>query len=110
MPRRAVANAVETLGYSTVEATSGIDAVEIYRAHREEIRGIVLDMVMPQMSGRATYVALREIDPSVPVLLMSGYAVNEEVQAILDLGVKAFVAKPHSVEQLAEALSVALQR
>ena len=108
--RRAVAKAVETLGYSTVEATSGTDAVEIYRAHKDEIRGIVLDMVMPQMSGRATYVALREIDPTVPVLLMSGYAVNEEVQAILDLGVKAFVAKPHSVEQLAEALSVALQR
>ncbi len=108
--RRAVAKAVETLGYSTVEATSGTDAVEIYRAHKEEIRGIVLDMVMPQMSGRATYVALREIDPAVPVLLMSGYSVNEEVQAILDLGVKAFVAKPHSVEQLAEALSVALQR
>jgi signal transduction histidine kinase/CheY-like chemotaxis protein len=108
--RRAVAKAVESLGYSTVEATSGTDAVEIYRAHKDEIRGIVLDMVMPQMSGRATYVALKEIDPAVPVLLMSGYAVNEEVQAILDLGVKAFVAKPHSVEQLAEALSVALQR
>ncbi len=107
--RRAVANAVEMLGYSTVEATSGTDAVEIYRAHREEIRGIVLDMVMPQMSGRATYVALREIDPDVRVLLMSGYAVNEEVQSILDLGVKTFVAKPHSVEQLAEALSVLLQ-
>ena len=108
--RRAVAKAVETLGYSTVEATSGMDAVEIYRAHKEEIRGIILDMVMPQMSGRATYVALKAIDPAVRVLLMSGYAVNEEVQAILDLGVNAFLAKPHSVQQLAEALSVALER
>lgn len=108
--RRAVVRAVETLGYSTVEATSGTDAVEIYRSHKDEIRGIVLDMVMPQMSGKATYLALREIDPAVPVLLMSGYAVNEEVQAILDLGVKAFLAKPHSVSQLAEALSAALQR
>ncbi len=103
--RRAVANALDSLGYSTVEAQSGTDAVEIYRAHRDEIRGVVLDMVMPVMSGRATYLALREIDPGVPVLLMSGYAVNEEVQAILDLGVKAFLAKPHSVDQLAQALA-----
>ncbi len=103
--RHAVANALDSLGYATVEAQSGTDAVEIYRAHRDEIRGVVLDMVIPGMSGRATYIALREIEPSVPVLLMSGYAVNEEVQAILDLGVKGFVAKPHSVEQLAQALA-----
>ncbi|MBL0214643.1 MAG: response regulator [Myxococcales bacterium] len=103
--RRAVAKALDSLGYAAVEAASGADAVEIYRAHRDEIRGVVLDMVMPVMSGRATYLALREIDPAVPVLLMSGYAVNEEVQQILDLGVKGFVAKPHSVEQLAEALA-----
>ncbi|CAN5864367.1 hypothetical protein BH11MYX3_BH11MYX3_02300 [soil metagenome] len=103
--RRAVANALDSLGYSTVEAQSGADAVEIYRAHRDEIRGVVLDMVMPVMSGKATYLALREIDPAVPVLLMTGYAVNDEVQAILDLGVKGFVAKPHSVDQLAAALA-----
>lgn len=108
--RHAVARAVEALGYATVEAGSGVDAVEIYRAHQGEIRGIVLDMVMPHMSGRATYLALREIEPTVPVLLMSGYAVNEEVQAILDLGVKAFLPKPHSVEQLGEALAVVLPR
>lgn len=108
--RHAVAHAIETLGYSTVEATSGVDAVEIYRAHKDEIRGIVLDMVMPQMSGRATYLALREIEPEVAVLLMSGYAVNEEVQEILDLGVRAFLPKPHSVEQLAEALATMLPR
>ncbi len=106
--RRAVANALDILGYATVEAQSGTDAVEIYRAHRDEIRGVVLDMVMPVMSGRATYLALRAIDQRVPVLLMSGYAVNEEVQEILDLGVKGFVAKPHSVEQLAQALAQVL--
>ena len=61
-------------------------ALEFERAAaiRDEIRAVVLDMVMPVMSGKATYLALREIDPGVRVLLMSGYAVNEEVQAILD--------------------------
>ena len=61
---------------------------------------------MPGMSGRATYLALRELSPDVRVLLVSGYAVNEEVQEILDLGVSGFLPKPHSIERLAEALAV----
>ena len=107
--RRAVSNALDSLGYSPLEATSGAEAVELYRARRSDIRAVVLDMVMPVMSGKATYLALREVDPDVPVLLMSGYAVNEEVQQILDLGVKGFVAKPHSVEQLASAVAGVLR-
>ena len=107
--RRAVANALDSLGYSPVEATSGAEAVDLYRARKSDIRAVVLDMVMPVMSGKATYLALRELDPDVPVLLMSGYAVNEEVQQILDLGVKGFVAKPHSVEQLATAVASVLR-
>jgi two-component system, cell cycle sensor histidine kinase and response regulator CckA len=103
--RRAVAAALANLGYSTVEAENGMDAVDIYRTHHDELRAVVLDMVMPGMNGKATYLALREIDPNVLVVLMSGYTLNEEVQEILDLGVKAFVSKPYSVESLASALA-----
>ncbi len=103
--RRAVAGALRTLGFHTVEAETGTDAVEIYRAHRSEIRAVVLDMVMPGMTGKATYLALRGIDAEVPVVLMSGYTLNEEVQEILDLGVKAFVSKPYSIDSLAQAIA-----
>ena len=103
--RHALAMAIDGLGYQTAEAASGADAIEIYRAHAGEIRAVVLDMVMPGMSGRATYVGLREIDPAVPVVLISGYTLNDEVQGILDLGVRAFVSKPHSVDELARALA-----
>ena len=103
--RGAMMRAFESLGYQPLEAASGAEAVELYRARGQEIRGVVLDMVMPGMSGRATFLALREIDPDVRVLLVSGYAVNEEVQAILDLGVRAFLPKPHTLEQLATALN-----
>ena len=103
--RRAMSGALDALGYHALEAGSGADAIELYRTHGAEIRAVVLDMVMPQMSGRSTYLGLRELDPAVPVLLMSGYAINEEVQDILDLGVRAFLPKPYSVEQLATALA-----
>ena len=103
--RRAVAAALENIGYQTIEAENGMDAADLFRTHHDEVRAVVLDMVMPGMNGKATYLALRDIDPDVPVVLMSGYTLNEEVQEILDLGVKAFVSKPYSVEALATALA-----
>jgi two-component system, cell cycle sensor histidine kinase and response regulator CckA len=106
--RRAVAEALGNLGYTTVEAESGADAVEIFGAHHDEVRAVILDMVMPGMNGKATYLALKDSDPGVPVLLMSGYTLNEEVQEILDLGVKAFISKPYSVEALASAIATVI--
>ncbi|TMQ14920.1 MAG: response regulator [Deltaproteobacteria bacterium] len=105
MVRRVVSSSLNVLGYQTVEAASGPDAVEIYRNRRGEIRAVVLDMVMPGMTGRATYLALREVDPDVAVLLMSGNTLNESVQEILDLGVRNFVTKPYSIATLAKAIA-----
>ncbi len=93
-------------GYKAIlEAASGTEAVELYRAQGHEIDVVMLDMVMPVMSGRATYLALREIDPAVKVVLMSGYTMNDEVQAILDLGVKGFLTKPVTLEEIATKLA-----
>ena len=60
---------------------------------------------MPGMSGGATYRAMREVDPTVAVLLMSGYTKNEDVQALLEEGACGFVMKPYSVEVLARSLA-----
>ncbi len=107
--RRALSLALSSLGYHVAEAQSGADAAEIYRQHQGELRAVLLDMVMPTMNGRATYLALRDIDPDVRVILMSGYTLNEEVQEILDLGVKAFISKPYSVETLGRALAQVME-
>ena len=105
MVRRAVGVTLRQLGYATYEAASGIEAVDLYREHHDKIRGVVLDVIMPVMSGRATYAAMRAVDPSVKVLLMSGYTMNDDVQVLLDEGACGFVAKPYSVETLARSLS-----
>jgi signal transduction histidine kinase/CheY-like chemotaxis protein len=109
MVRRVVSSSLTALGYQTLEATSGSDAVSLYRAHHDQVRAVVLDMVMPGMTGRATYLALREVDPRVVVLLMSGHTLNEQVQEILDLGVRSFVSKPYSIAVLARAMAELLQ-
>jgi len=103
--RGAMVRAIGSLGYQVIEAASGAEAMSIFEERGAEIRGVVLDMVMPGMSGRATYLALRKLAPAVRVLLVSGYALNEEVQEILDLGVRGYLPKPHTIEQLGAALA-----
>jgi two-component system cell cycle sensor histidine kinase/response regulator CckA len=108
MVRRALQLSLSSLGYKVMSASNGTAAVELYTEHRTRIRGVLLDMVMPGMGGRATYLALRAVDAAVPVILISGYAMNEEVQAILDLGVLGFLQKPCSIEALGAALDECL--
>ena len=98
------------LGYTTFEAASGLEAVDLYRQHHAIIRAVVLDVIMPGMSGRATYAAMRAVDPTVAVLLMSGYTKNEDVQVLLEQGARGFVMKPYSVEVLARSLADALKQ
>jgi CheY-like chemotaxis protein len=105
MVRKVVSGSVGALGYTTIEAVSGSEAIEIYRTQHDQIRAVVLDMVMPGMPGKQTYLALRAIDSNVAVLLMSGHTMNEQVQEILDLGVRVFVSKPYSIGALATALA-----
>ncbi|MDP1822300.1 MAG: response regulator [Archangium sp.] len=104
--RKALVSALRKLGYEVIEAASGAQALEHYRERGAQISAVVLDMIMPGLSGRATYLALRELAPGVKVLLMSGYTMNEEVQAILDLGVRSFLSKPYSMEALAHELEL----
>ncbi len=103
--RRAVAGTLVSLGYTPIEAESGPDALAIVRDQRPVLSAVLLDLAMPGMSGKATYVALKELDAVVPVVLMSGYTHTAEVQEILDLGVKAFLPKPYSVDSLATVLA-----
>ncbi|HEY0193555.1 MAG TPA: response regulator, partial [Kofleriaceae bacterium] len=110
MVRKVVSGSLTSLGYTPIEAVSGSNAIEIYRQRHAEIRAVMLDMMMRGLAGRATYLGLREINPAVAVLLMSGHTLNEQVQEILDLGVRAFVSKPYSIAQLAVAMAELLRR
>ena len=107
--RDAAVQVLQWLGYETIGAADGQSAVEIFRERHEEIDGVLLDMSMPRLDGKGTYTALREIDPEVRVLLTTGYALNEEAQHILDLGVRGFIEKPWNLQQLSVALAKVLE-
>ena len=103
--RTFTSTALERLGYEVVTAEDGADAVRVFQAHRGSLKGILLDLKMPTMGGREAFVAMRGIDPSVPVLICSGYGDNEEAQGIISLGAKGLLAKPFRLAVLAQAVS-----
>jgi signal transduction histidine kinase/CheY-like chemotaxis protein len=102
--RAATARSLEAQGYRVIEVDSGAHALEVFAARSDEIAAVVLDMVMPGMTTREIYAALRERRADVPVLVITGSAMNDELRALADMGIKGWLAKPFSEEQLGASL------
>ena len=95
---------LQEIGFSTITAEDGRQALDILRSTGEEITGILLDLSMPRMGGQETYLRLRATHPDLPVVMMSGY--TEQVVAE-QLGESSestcFLQKPFVAEDLVTA-------
>jgi PAS domain S-box-containing protein len=101
---------LESLGYTVHSVGSGREAIELYAAQRGAIDLVILDMVMPGISGSETFDRLRAIDPQVKVLLSSGYSLNGEAQHIMDRGCNGFLQKPFQVDRLSQKVRETLDK
>jgi len=99
-----------SLGYRVFMAGSGQEAIAVYLAKKGEIDLVVLDMIMPGLSGGETFDRLKEIDPGVKVLLSSGYSIDGEAKTIMDRGCNGFLQKPFHIEKLSGKLREVLDR
>ena len=102
--REAAKEILEAAGYTVLVAADGGQGVELFRTHRENIRLVLLDMVMPVMSGREAYLEMRKLTPDVKVLLCSGFRQDARVEEILQLGVNGFLQKPYTLMGLTSAV------
>ncbi len=92
---------LQELGYQVLLAENGQEAVEIYRRNPGQIDLVLLDMIMPTMSGAEAFFLLKAIDPAVKVLLSSGYVSEDEIQEVLNAGAVGFLSKPYRMADLA---------
>ncbi len=99
---------LETAGYKVIVANSGSDALEIFKSRKQEISMVILDLLMPEMSGRDCLIELLNIDPSVKVLIASGYAPEDELHREIRPLVKGFVRKPFAMSELVNEVSYAM--
>jgi two-component system cell cycle sensor histidine kinase/response regulator CckA len=91
---------LEKIGYRVLAAKDGQEAIGLYRNNKEEIDIVLLDMIMPDMSGGEVYDRLKEINPEVKVLLSSGYSIDGEATKILNRGCDGFIQKPFDIKKL----------
>jgi len=93
---------LEKLGYRVLVSRSGLDAVEKITSIGSEIDLVILDLIMPGMDGGKTFDRIREIQPGIPVMLASGYAINGQATEIMQRGCNGFIQKPFSIAKLSQ--------
>jgi len=98
---RAVVHAMlETLGYEVIEARDGHEAVEIFLRRAAEIDLVILDLMMPRLTGEAALAQIRRIAPDVPAILVSGYDESGRIREIVAAGFGGFLQKPFRRQDL----------
>jgi CheY-like chemotaxis protein len=98
--RRVLRRTLEGAGYGVIEAVDGAVAVDEFRAHRERIGLVVLDLVMPRMNGRQALDRIREIVPGARAILMSGHAEHPAGGAPIEVTGESFLQKPAPPDEL----------
>lgn len=100
---------LEQLGYSVLLAADGAEAVDLYRERCNDIDAVLLDLIMPTMSGDKAFREIRALDAGVKAIISSGYSEDERVQAVLQEGATGFLPKPYSFDDLARAIEAILE-
>ena len=88
------------LGYSVLTARSGSEAIEIYEVHKDQVQLIILDLCMPDMDGKQTYLYLKGMNPCAKVLLTTGLSMDSPVSEILACGCNGIIQKPYRMSEL----------
>lgn len=99
---------LENLGYRTIEAKTGSEAVNIVRTFEGEIGVSLLDIKLPDMEGGKAFQLIKEAKEDLRVIVCSGYALAGAAQEILDAGAQGFMQKPYSLATLSETLKKVL--
>jgi CheY-like chemotaxis protein len=98
--RETVAAMLQSLGYRVIEARSGMEALEVFRERSGEIDLVLLDLMMPRMTGDQAFAEMQRISPGVRGILASGYDESERIREVLAGGLGGFLRKPFRRSEL----------
>jgi two-component system, cell cycle sensor histidine kinase and response regulator CckA len=108
MVRKVGEGALMRLGFAVLLAKDGVEAVETFRQHRDEVCCVLCDLTMPRMNGWETLNALRKLAPGLPVILASGYDEAYVMAGDHPELPQAFLSKPYQLQALRDAIGRAL--
>lgn len=104
---RLVETILKKYGYNVKTAIDGEQALKIYKKHKNSIDTIILDLIMPRMSGKMVFEKMLEINPDVKVIISSGHSDEYAREGILSQA-KGYVKKPYKLDDLAQTVRTVL--
>jgi len=100
---------LRSLGYETLRAVNGREALTVFSSHAGKIDLVILDMIMPELNGEQTYRELIKIKPEVRVIISSGYLQEHNISDLMELGILGVLQKPFRKNELAKQVSSILR-
>ncbi|MEN9576158.1 MAG: hypothetical protein RL514_4013 [Verrucomicrobiota bacterium] len=95
---------LETNGYKVITSADGVEALAVYAQHRDTIKAVLTDVMMPIMDGAAMMRVLKKLAPNIKVIATSGIDQDAKLEEFKALGMKTFLAKPYTAEQVLTVL------
>jgi CheY-like chemotaxis protein len=105
--REVTVSTLKEYGYDVVTASDGIEAVALYAQHKDRIKLILMDMMMPVMDGHASIVAIRRINPGVKIIAVSGFIEKDKLKKVTESS-NVFLSKPYTAETLLKIIDKVL--
>jgi two-component system cell cycle sensor histidine kinase/response regulator CckA len=96
-----------TYGYRVLTANNGIEAIGLYVEHKDEIKAVLMDIMMPSMDGISAIRTLQQINPEVKIVVTSGLTLDNSIYKALDNNnkIEAYLSKPYNSTELLTILS-----
>lgn len=102
--RESTKTTLETYNYRVLTASDGIEAVSVFAEYKDKIQGVLMDMMMPSVGGLAIIPLLRQFNPDIYVVIMSGLNSTEAVLQAERVGCQGFLPKPFTTRELLQIL------
>ena len=102
--RRPTRTALERSGFTVLEAADGMEGLELYEQELDNIDLVLLDIVMPRLSGWKVLERLKAARPNLPIVVVSGYPACTEDEKRPDVRPDAFLRKPYELTYLIDTL------
>jgi len=99
-----MAEIIHDLGYQVLTADSGRQAINLFEKYKDKIGLVILDLVMPQVSGEDVFHTLREMNPDIKIILASGYDRQGRAASLLATSGTEFIQKPFDIDSLSRIM------
>jgi PAS domain S-box-containing protein len=94
---------VKELGFKSINVLEGKLAIDVFRERKDEILAVLVDLTMPHMSGEEVLRELRVLDDSIPIILSSGYSIDE-IGVIVNQENTRFLQKPYTMDEFLHSI------